>query len=91
MTKCKLDDLICLLELHQFDYLAVTETWLYPDISDKEVLMPGYQVYRNDRRFTTIGQRGGGVYVFNNNNSFIQLSQQQQRYHIIQYIRKGLF
>jgi len=41
---------------HNFDVIAITETWLSNSIYDKEILPMNYKIYRNDR-----GCRGGGV------------------------------
>nr|VZI24506.1 unnamed protein product [Spirometra erinaceieuropaei] len=58
----KLDELIlCLDELFP-DVLAVTETWLCGNISDNEVALPGYQIYRRDREH----RQGGGIVVYVN-------------------------
>nr|VZH92783.1 unnamed protein product [Spirometra erinaceieuropaei] len=58
----KLDELkLCLVELSP-DVLAVTETWLSGTISDNEVALPGYQIYRRDREH----RQGGGIVVYVN-------------------------
>nr|VZH90178.1 unnamed protein product [Spirometra erinaceieuropaei] len=58
----KLDELkLCLVELSP-DVLAVTETWLSGNISDNEVALPGYQIYRRDREH----RQGGGIVVYVN-------------------------
>nr|VZI31980.1 unnamed protein product [Spirometra erinaceieuropaei] len=58
----KLDELkLCLVELSP-DVLAVTETWLSGNISDNEVALPGYQIYRRDRGH----RQGGGIVVYVN-------------------------
>nr|VZI52227.1 unnamed protein product [Spirometra erinaceieuropaei] len=58
----KLDELkLCLAELSP-DVLAVTETWLSGNISDNEVALPGYQIYRRDREH----RQGGGILVYVN-------------------------
>ena len=44
----------------QLDVVIVTETWLTPDILDKEILPSGFNLYRRDRPGT---KRGGGVLV----------------------------
>ena len=45
------------------DILLLTETWLVDDISNNELNLNGYFVYRTDRRQDTDGvtTRGGGV------------------------------
>ena len=42
--------------------IAVTESWLKPEVKDSELLvnMPGYSVFRSDRK----GRKNGGVCVF---------------------------
>ena len=52
----KLHEVHMLLEEHGFDLFTVTETWLGPDISDDDIQIDGYRLYRHDR----VG-RGGGV------------------------------
>ena len=41
---------------HDYDIIAITETWLSNNIFDNEILPINYTIYRNDR-----GSRGGGV------------------------------
>ena len=41
---------------HNFDVIAITETWLSNSIFDNEILPTNYKIYCNDR-----GSRGGGV------------------------------
>ena len=41
---------------HEYDIIAITETWLTKNIFDNEILPINYTIYRNDR-----GSRGGGV------------------------------
>ena len=40
--------------------LGLAETWLKPNVSDGEVLIPHYTIYRKDR----FGQHGGGVAMY---------------------------
>ena len=57
----KLDDLETLMSESNPDVVAVTETWLTPDISDCEIAISGYNLERADR----LGAKpGGGVAVF---------------------------
>ena len=55
-----LPDFQALVYSRQLDVVIVTETWLTPEILDKEILPSGYNLYRRDRPGTT---RGGGVLV----------------------------
>jgi hypothetical protein len=68
LSKNKKDDLSCLLHAHNFDLLAISETWLYPDILTSEIDIPGYTVVRKDRKFVSYRKRGGGICVYVNNN-----------------------
>lgn len=43
-----------------FDIITISETWLTADIPDYVVDIPGYQLYRNDRKHV----RGGGVAIY---------------------------
>ena len=52
--------------------MFVTETWLNSDISSKEILPHGYNIYRTDR---SLGQTGGGVLVAIKHGVFINCSQ----------------
>ena len=40
--------------------IGITESWATPDISDAELGMTGYVMFRKDR----IGRRGGGVILY---------------------------
>ena len=40
--------------------IGITESWATPDISDAELGMTGYVLFRKDR----IGRRGGGVILY---------------------------
>jgi len=52
----KLSSFQTLIYSHDFDFIAITETWLSDNIFDNEILPTNYTIYRNDR-----GSRGGGV------------------------------
>ena len=54
------------------DIMFVTETWLNSDISSKEILPHGYNIYRTDR---SLGQTGGGLLVAIKHGVFINCSQ----------------
>lgn len=45
-----------------YDVVAVTESWLQPDVLDSELFPDSYIVYRSDRRVDLVdASRGGGV------------------------------
>ena len=47
-----------ILTKHSLSVMAITETWLTEDVSNGEIALDGYRLFRRDRRD---GQRGGGV------------------------------
>ena len=47
-------------ELNSASVICITETWLSPDIPDRCVSIPGFNLFRRDR----IGSSGGGVCVY---------------------------
>ena len=58
----KLDQIRTVLQhQHQFDIIAVTETWLTTAVSDDDIGLDNYNVYRKDRQ-----GRGGGVCIYVN-------------------------
>jgi hypothetical protein len=57
----KLDELRLLALSKKSDIIALTETWLTDDITDTEIEIPGYQIFRLDRRS---GKKGGGTLVY---------------------------
>lgn len=52
-----IEDLRDQLLLNKYDVLAIGETWLKDEISDRSIQVPGYTIVRNDR----IHKRGGGL------------------------------
>ena len=59
----KIDDLKQLLSFVPFNVMCFTETFLDDSVSDGEVYIPGYRLYRNDRN-----RNGGGVAIFIDEN-----------------------
>ena len=55
----KLDDLKVLSETQFPDIICVVETWLSSDISDSELEITNYQIFRRDR-----DRHGGGVLMY---------------------------
>ena len=45
--------------IRQPHIVCIVETWLSPDVSDKELNLPGYQLLRLDRN-----RHGGGIRVY---------------------------
>ena len=60
MSHNKLHDLIvhCTV-MHDFDLITLSETFLGPDITNDQIEIPGYDVYRKDRN-----RNGGGVCIY---------------------------
>ena len=54
-----LDELSALCTLHTPDVVCVVETWLSSDISDSELFLPNFQIFRLDR-----SRHGGGILVY---------------------------
>jgi hypothetical protein len=78
MSKSKLHDMRTILHIHNYDVFVITESWLWKNISDDEIQIPGYQMLRTDRpNIRTYNKRGGGIltyvkeeYKIKQNNSF---------------------
>ena len=56
---CHFDDVQCFVSLNCPEVLALSETWLDSSISDSEVSLHGYTIFRSDR-----SRCGGGVAVY---------------------------
>lgn len=54
----KVDVLESVILSYKPQVVVITETWLHNDISDSEIVPPGYAILRNDR-----SSRGGGVAI----------------------------
>lgn len=61
----KIDELrLIFSELHSgIHLLTFSETWAHKDITDSELDIPGYQLFRRDR-----GSKGGGLVVYSRND-----------------------
>lgn len=57
----KLEHLSALAELYDPDIIGISETWLQEHISNAEIDLRGYEVFRNDRQN---GRKGGGVMLY---------------------------
>lgn len=55
----KLDELKIVAEENNPDVVCITESWLCQEISNVEVSVPGYLLYRHDR-----DRHGGGVLMY---------------------------
>ena len=55
----KFDELCLIVSVHKPDIVAIVETWLCPDISDQEICIPGYHLFRLDRN-----RHGGEVLLY---------------------------
>jgi exonuclease III len=56
------------LESEGFDIVAITETWLKPEITPDDVKLPGYNMIRRDR----IGDAHGGVALYTRENIIVK-------------------
>lgn len=59
----KMDELRHKIFTHNYDIIAITESWANDDISDSELWINGYHMYRKDR-LTDCGKKGGGVLLY---------------------------
>ena len=57
---CHIDEFRLIFDLHCTDIILVSKSWLKPEVSDRAVELPGYNIYRNDRQYA----RGGGVAAY---------------------------
>ena len=58
-----MDELITVVEAAKPDVIGITESWGNDDISDSELCIPGFNIFRADR---SNGHRGGGVVLLVN-------------------------
>lgn len=71
--RTKLAEFACSVEMmaEKPDVLVLTETWLCTDISDAELGLKDYNIYKHDRSIHTSNHsRGGGVLIAVKNNFF---------------------
>ena len=54
----KVDELLVLASVHKPKIICITESWMYHEISDEEISIPGFQLLRKDRN-----RHGGGVAI----------------------------
>lgn len=54
------DNLYAALRQSEFDVIAVTETWLRPDVGSYEPFSSSYKVFRKDREFELVDKVLGG-------------------------------
>ena len=55
----KLDELHAAVLSQKPDLICIVETWLCEDVSDNELSLPDYQLYRLDRN-----RHGGGIMLY---------------------------
>ena len=53
------EDVACLVSTEHPHILAVSETWLDSSVTDEQIHLPGYNIFRSDRN-----RNGGGVAVY---------------------------
>ena len=64
----KIDDVHVLLEASGLTTLGITESWLNYTISNEELMLPGYQMFRLDRANGHAVQGGGGIVFYGKSN-----------------------
>ena len=60
-----MQELVTVVESGKPDVIGITETWGNGDIFDSEYSIPGYSMFRIDRK---LGRRGGGVMLLVNSS-----------------------
>ena len=55
----KLDKLIALCSVYNYHVVCIVESWLSGDVSNSELYIPGYEIFRRDR-----DRHGGGILIF---------------------------
>ncbi len=58
----KIDEIRVFTETHSIDFFFISETWLKSNVGDDQLIVPGYNLERLDRR---TGNHGG-VCLFSN-------------------------
>ncbi len=53
-----MDEIVLLMNSRNIDILCISELWLFPNLPDNFVNIPGYKIFRCDSR------RGGGVCIY---------------------------
>ena len=64
----KIDDIHTILNNSDLSYLSLTESWLNSSITDCELVIPGYEIFRFDRDLGLGRHGGGGILVHCKNN-----------------------
>ena len=59
----KIEELQCYVTEHELDILAVCETWFNDNVSDTEISIDNFTVFRKNREAIKEG-RGGGVVLY---------------------------
>ena len=62
MNNQKLDELRSYAVIKKLDVIGVAETWLNDSISNEEISIENFVIFRKDRSSVKCG-RGGGVFV----------------------------
>lgn len=52
-NKNKRDEIECEVKLNNYSVVGLTETWANENISDEEMNIPGFRLYRKDRQVST--------------------------------------
>ena len=54
---------------HDFDVLCISETWLSEHVKDNDISIPGYNIFRKDRKHSL----GGGVCIYVKENFIVKI------------------
>ena len=64
----KLEEIVRILRVGDFDILCITESWLNKYVSDAMLNIDGYNMIRADRSAQSGKQTGGGIILYHKNN-----------------------
>jgi hypothetical protein len=65
LSKSKLTDVKIIINRDNYDILAITESWLWPEVTDSEIDIDGYITIRCDRpSIKSHRTRGGGTLIY---------------------------
>ena len=56
----KIDQIRMMISQAKIDVLCLTESWLNPNITDSELSIEGYKIFRKDRTL----KKGGGILIY---------------------------
>ena len=65
----KKDEIEFIITKNDFDVLCISETWLSEHVKDNDISIPGYNIFRKDRKHSL----GGGVCIYVKENFIVKI------------------